>query len=78
MPRGVERPSIALRSLAKALIACSALLLFQGKHNRIRDTKNLNENFVVLAASRKWKVLPCENQLPPQPHMTCVAMLERA
>ena len=30
MPFGVERPSMARRSLANALIACSALLLFQG------------------------------------------------
>lgn len=36
IPFGVERPSIVRRSLANALIACSALLLFQGTPSWLR------------------------------------------
>lgn len=36
IPLGVERPSIDRRNLARALIACSALLLFQGTPSWLR------------------------------------------
>src|SRR6266481_1557762 len=45
IPFGVERPSMARRSLANALIACSALLLFQGTPSWLRKVNNLARSF---------------------------------
>src|SRR6266480_1877650 len=45
IPCGVERPSMARRSLANALIACSALLLFQGTPSWLRKVNNFARSF---------------------------------
>src|SRR5213079_3235887 len=45
IPFGVERPSMARRSLANALISCSALLLFQGTPSWLRKVNNLARSF---------------------------------
>ena len=59
MPRGVERPSIALRSLAKALIACSALLLFQGIPSWLRKVNSLSRSLSNRAFNFKAAALRC-------------------
>lgn len=62
IPLGVERPSIARRSLARALIACSALLLFQGTPSWLRKVNSLprslsNRAFNFDAAALKCSIL---------------------
>src|ERR1700680_2082951 len=59
IPFGVERPSMVRRSLANALIACSALLLFQGTPSWLRKVNSFSRSVSNRACHFDAAALKC-------------------
>src|SRR6267378_2674963 len=59
IPFGVERPSMVRRSLANALIACSALLLFQGTPSWLKKVNRFSRSLSKRALHFSAAALKC-------------------